>query len=214
MLLYKYKSLENIWHVLDMVINQRLYCCSWQELNDPLEGRYEIYLGKKSKKIESIMQGRIEEARNALRIASLSKDVTNFLMWSHYANGHKGIAVEVEISEDDPGLYEVTYSPFSSVFTEKEQTGLNMQHLFSAKTEEWTYEEEYRVITSNKHFKLSEPVKRIYLGPQVPRERAVLLKKILPSSCEIVETELDRVQGTLKVLSPNNRFHATDYTGA
>ena len=98
MILYKYKSLENLWHILDIVVNTRLYCSSWKELNDPLEGRYEIYLGKKSKKLQSIMEVKIEKARDNLKIASLSKDVTNFLMWSHYANGHKGVAIEVDIS--------------------------------------------------------------------------------------------------------------------
>lgn len=211
MLLYKYKSLENLWQILDIVVNRRLYCCSWQELNDPLEGRYEIYLGNKSQKAEAIMQERIEGARNGLRIASLSTDVTNFLMWSHYANGHKGVAVEVEIPDDDPELSEVTYSPFSSIFMGKEETLYNLHHLFTSKTEEWAYEKEYRIITSEKYFRLSEPVRRIYLGPQVPDEREALLRTILAGTCEFVETELDRTEGAVRVISPNMPFQATPF---
>lgn len=203
MLLYKYRSLENLWFLMDIVANQRVYCANWWELNDPLEGNYEIYLGKNSDKYQSIMESRIEKARESFRIASFSKTATNFLLWSHYADGHKGVAVELEIDEEDPNLHEVTYSPFSSVFTEKSQTTQSMYHLFNGKTEEWEYEEEYRVITKDRYYSFDRPIQRILLGPQVNRDKASLLRKIIPESVELVATELDRVQGVLKVVGPN-----------
>ncbi len=129
MKLYKYKSLSNLWHTLDVLVNDRLYCAHWSELNDPLEGRYEIYLGGKSLKIESIMTSRIENARDTYRVSSLSADPTNFLMWSHYAEGHKGIVIEVEVPESHSDLTKVVYSSFSSVFTDKLQTKEDMRHL-------------------------------------------------------------------------------------
>ncbi len=114
MKLYKYKSLVNLWHMLDVIVNQRLYCAHWKELNDPLEGRYEIYLGEKSDRLESIMASRIENAKDTYRVASLSADPTNFLMWSHYADGHKGVAIEIEIADDHEDLIQVIYTPFLS----------------------------------------------------------------------------------------------------
>jgi len=50
MKIYKYKSLSNLWHVMDVLVHNRLYCAHWSELNDPLEGRYEIYLGTKNER--------------------------------------------------------------------------------------------------------------------------------------------------------------------
>ncbi|KFG67128.1 DUF2971 domain-containing protein [Microvirga sp. BSC39] len=202
MKLYKYKSLANLWHVLDLVLNQRLYCAHWSTLNDPLEGRYEIFLGNKPSKLESIMVSRIEQARNGFRIASLSAAATNFLLWSHYADGHKGVAIEVDIPEDHPELTKVTYSPFSSIFSEKAQTQEDMRHLFNGKGEEWAYEEEYRIITDRQYFDLPSKPSRLLLGPMVPDEQAALLRKALFGHIEIVTMELDRMQGILVVVGP------------
>jgi hypothetical protein len=202
MKLYKYKSLANLWHVLDPILNQRLYCAHWSTLNDPLEGRYEVYLGSKSHKLESIMVSRIERARNEFRIASLSATPTNFLLWSHYADGHKGVAIEVDIPDGHPDLTKIVYSPFSSVFSEKEQTREDMRHLFNGKGQEWAYEEEYRIITDRQYFDLPSEPSRLLLGPMVPEEQAALLRKALSEHIEIVTMDLDRVQGTLYVVGP------------
>ena len=48
------------------------------------------------------MVSRIEQARDGFRIASLSATPTNFLLWSHYADGHKGVAIEVDIPDGHP----------------------------------------------------------------------------------------------------------------
>jgi len=209
MKLYKYKSLENLWYVLDVLVHNRLYCAHWSELNDPLEGRYEIYLGEKSSKIETLMIGRIEEARDAYRISSLSADATNFLLWSHYAGGHKGIAIEVEVPDDHANLCQVTYSPFSSVFTDKLQTKEDMRHLFNGKSEEWEYEKEYRIICERRFFQLPTPVERVFVGPMLDDDRYAILRAAVPSHIEVIKTELDRSQGVLKVVRPNNALQPT-----
>lgn len=196
MKLYKYRSLQNLWHVLDTVVNQRLYCARWGELNDPLEGRYEVYFGNKVKDPQRLV-GKIEGKRDKFRIASLSSDPTNFLLWSHYADGHKGVAIEVEIPELHPDLFEITYSPFSSIFSESVQLKEDMRHIFNGKTEEWEYEREYRVITTREHFKLDSPIMRILVGPLVSESRRKILRTILPDSVQLVPMELDRGQGTL-----------------
>lgn len=210
MKLYKYRSLANLWHTLDIVLNQRLYCAHWSTLNDPLEGRYEIYLGNRSPKLASTMVNRIEQARDGFRIASLSANPTNFLLWSHYADGHKGVAIEVDIPENHADLTEIVYSPFSSVFSETEQTQEDLRHLFNGKGEEWSYEEEYRIIIDQTHFDLPSKPSRLLLGPMVPSDQAALLRKALSGHIEIVEMELDRVQGTLFVVGPTQSLQPTD----
>lgn len=37
-MLYKYKSVDNLEYLLDIIQNQRLYLADIEELNDPLEG--------------------------------------------------------------------------------------------------------------------------------------------------------------------------------
>lgn len=204
MKLYKYKSLQNLWHVLDIIFNQKLYCAHWSELNDPLEGRYEIYLGSKETRIEELMVGRIEKAKNNFRIVSLSADPTNFLLWSHYADGHKGVAIEVDFPNPHKHLYQVTYSPFSSVFTEKLQTMEDMRHLFNGKPEEWQYEEEYRIVVCRqKFFKLPKPIVRIFLGARVSVDQEKLLRATIPPKVELTRVQIDKSQGNLRITGPS-----------
>jgi Protein of unknown function (DUF2971) len=209
MKLYKYKSLTNLWHTLDVIVNQRLYCAHWSELNDPLEGRYEIYLGERNDELESIMTPRIEKAKNAYRVASLSADPTNLLMWSHYSEGHKGIVIEVDVPEDHEDLIQVTYSPFSSVFTDNLQTKEDLRHLFRGKSEEWAYEQEYRIVTERLFCDLPKPVERVFLGPLVRDEQAAMLQKVISEKVEIIRMQLDRTQATLTVNTPNKALQPT-----
>jgi hypothetical protein len=190
-----------------MIVNQRLYCAHWSELNDPLEGRYEIFLGSKGSRIEELMVNRIEQAKNSFRVASLSGDPENFLLWSHYADGHKGVALEIDIPESHQHLSKVTYTPFSSVFTDKLQTLEDMRHLFNGKGEEWAYEKEYRFVVAQKFFKLPKPIVRVLLGPRISKDQQKVLSAIIPSNVELFKTELNRTQGTIEVKSSNPLLH-------
>jgi hypothetical protein len=159
-------------------------------LNDPLEGRYEISNEVLRKNVGATMAERIEKAKDSYRIASLSADPTSFLMWSHYANGHKGAVIEVEISDSEKELYRVIYTSFQSVFSDKIQTDEDMRHIFNGKTEEWGYEQEYRLITEKNYFYLEKPINRILLGPAVSIEHSGILKKLFGSEVELVEMKL------------------------
>ena len=202
MKLYKYKPLNNLWHVLDIVLNKRLYCAPWRDLNDPLEGRYEIYLGERDSDGGCAMSSFIESARNKFRISSLSANATNFLLWSHYADGHKGVAIEIEIPDGHPDLTEVAYSPFSSIFRNEDDFKDDMRHIFNGKTEEWSYEEEYRIIQKQDYFYLPTKPLRLLLGPIVDASREDLLREALSARIEIVRTKLDRTQGTISIVTP------------
>jgi hypothetical protein len=201
--LYKYKSLTNLWHVLDLVLNRRLFCADWRTLNDPLEGRYELFLGVKDAEHQVYMLEGIKKTRDEYKIASLSATATNFLLWSHYADGHKGVAIEVDVPENHPDLTQVIYSPFSSVFTRLAELEEDMRHLFNGKTPEWEYEKEYRIITKKRYFNLPSEPSRILIGPKAQEDQVELPRKILSDRIEIVETELDELQGTLSVVTPN-----------
>lgn len=214
MKLYKYKSLANLWHFLDLVLNQRLYCAHWADLNDPLEGRYEIYLNSQSSKIKRTAVDRIETAKNTYRVASLSADPANFLLWSHYADGHKGVAIEIDIPESHPDLVEILYSGFSPVFTGKTQTKKDMRSLFNGKGEEWSYEREYRIIVTKEFFKLPFPISRVLLGPRVNRHQEKILSTLLPKSVKLVRTQLDHAQGTLVVNRYNNSLASSTHQAA
>lgn len=178
-----------------MIYNKRLWCAKWDTLNDPLEGRYEIFFSNIDENFLKI----VESKRNSYRICSFSKSLDNFLLWSHYSSGHKGIAIEIDIPENLPDLCKVNYQPFSPLFTEIDQSNHNLRYLFETKTEEWKYEEEYRIISNEEYFYFNDSIRRIYVGPKVSEDRFNILRSIIPQEIELVKTELDITQAKVVV---------------
>lgn len=84
-------------------------------------------------------------------ILSLSKTKENILLWSHYAENHAGVSIELEIGQDLHFFsipininYKKTYNP-QNYLLDSEQT---MKEIISTKSEDWKYEEEIRIYKS------------------------------------------------------------------
>ena len=189
--------------VLDIVFNDHLYCSRWDKLNDPMEACYDVYAKHESDR--HIMDVKIKTALNQWRIAALGSSNKTFLLWSHYADGHKGIAIEIEIPRDHSDLQEVKYDWATSVFSHTEQTEYSMRHLLYYKKEEWGYEKEYRIIIKaqdtkrvGEYFELSNPIKKIFVGPRAKESQVAILRKAIGSKAKLVRMCLDKY-GTMKV---------------
>ena len=176
MILYKYRSLANFEHVLDIILNQRLYCSTYLELNDPFEGIFETTYphypptwlrnrgvlfrrawlrrrqSKTYKKVEDLFGSVIDK----IKICSLSSDLNDVRLWSYYADGHKGIVYEIDFSELETKngskiIHPVKYSeklPWSSTTLLGQ---LSPQEVLSRKTNHWVFESEYRIIDEIDH---------------------------------------------------------------
>lgn len=89
-----------------------------------------------------------------LGVHSLSRVATNILMWSHYADHHKGFVVELEIRMDAPKelLYGIIPIP---VEYKKERPVISwgaefdIEKYFLTKSKDWEYEQEERIMTTN-----------------------------------------------------------------
>ena len=90
---YKYRSLSNIRYFLDILIFKRLYLASYSELNDPMEGAFRIQNG-----VDVSWLSLLRSEKNNIHICSLSKTYNSILMWSHYADSHKGCCIELEVT--------------------------------------------------------------------------------------------------------------------
>ena len=195
MRLYKFMSLANLWRVLEIVHRNRIFCARWQDLNDPMEGNYELFYDSPGMQGRTNLESKIKENRDRYRIASFSKSSTNFLLWSHYADGHKGVAIEVKIDPDEPNLTPVTYSPFNQIFTEHSDLDLNYPSIFHGKYTAWRYEKEWRIVTTEPYFSLSTPCRKILLGPRIEREQSEILRMALPKRVRLVETRIENSIG-------------------
>lgn len=71
----------------------------------------------------------------------------NILMWSHYADSHRGFVIEFDkdfISEVE--LHKVSYSNERDFLTFEDIESNDFNKVFYKKSEEWAYEQEYRAV--------------------------------------------------------------------
>jgi hypothetical protein len=98
--------------------------------------------------VEQINAGNHAAIEVKWRILSLSATPRQELMWSHYSDGHKGVALVFDASAGEFALaFRVTYVPervSMDVTTQDPNEVLNATILTKRST--WAYEEEYRCI--------------------------------------------------------------------
>jgi len=127
--------------------NRRIKASTFNRLNDPFE-----LLGIETSNL--LIRNALKETKRRISsnfgILCFSKIWSNPVQWAHYANNHKGLCLEIELS-DNCDAQEVDYVPerldssliSSPKFSEK---------LLLTKFEHWGYEEEYRIIRQLDNF--------------------------------------------------------------
>src|SRR4051812_9219826 len=97
---FKFRASAQIEYALDILFNRRLRCSDWRRLNDPMEGLFAYSTRADEPYVQRMVKG-IGEAKSQYKVCSLSADFQSHLLWSHYANGFDGVAIEVELPEHD-----------------------------------------------------------------------------------------------------------------
>ena len=136
--LYKFRPTTNLEWLADILIERRLFCCPVKDLNDPMEG----ILRANIKGEGMIHLSRETEER---RVCALSANCDDIRLWAHYADSHKGIAIEFSPKNWD-GIKMVKYE--NEIYTFKKDSHQINDELF-VKLADWKYEEEYRYVTKN-----------------------------------------------------------------
>lgn len=177
--LYKYRSLQNLKRVLDILEKGELYAAKLNELNDPMEAYFDFQNEK------NVSVKNMKENFKKAYICSLSKSHDIGLMWSHYADGHNGCCIEVEAvdSEEWQGR-DVYYDKDLKKISESK----SVYDLLKIKSEAWKYEDEYRYIkvaddsSKEKSTRLKVKVKHIYLGVAVSDNLAKFYQELFVST--------------------------------
>jgi hypothetical protein len=162
---YKFRSVDNLHFVVDILFNKRLYCGRADQLNDIREG--DIRVGNdRGRELEAIEYGiAVSRHLKDLRVCALTKSFENHLLWAHYANGYSGVAIEVEL--DDADVTEVSYSDDFIYFAQLMATvspEAAARQALARKYKDWHYEGEVRLITTSEYYKLSRPISRVIVG--------------------------------------------------
>jgi Protein of unknown function (DUF2971) len=204
MKLYKYRSLKNMEFVLDILLNERLHCAPYSELNDPFEGMFFscfypsdplfkiIYKpGTKIRTPKSVTD--IPFLFNKSKICSLSATLSDVRLWSYYADGHQGIALEIDFSGREGDIKAVSYV---SELQERGSTLLEMistssEEVLSFKTTHWLYEQEYRIVQEGEYYPIPGRITAIYGGINISDSHLDLLRKIVPRHIPIIQTKIN-----------------------
>jgi len=141
-----------------------------------------------------------ETERKRFKITCFSLDKKNTLMWSHYADKHKGICIGFQfppIYDDKFILSPVSYIDEIPLFVGKVEAFKMIRYWLSMKSDCWEYEKEIRAIrkaTSTSNFEY------------VKYERSCV-KEII-SGCKVSQTEIENSKKLLKT----NGFDLKDIT--
>ena len=184
---FKFQRLDKFDRFIEIVVNKRLYGAVYKELNDPMEGKFnrqgldkkdfeEIYGQLKATKICSLMTKQENQ-----------EFPDNFLMWSHYADSHKGCCFEIQTTgRNNNGwkLMKVDYSKTLPIVGGSIDN--KIEKILSAKDPIWEEEHEVRAIkiyVKDKFSTLSAfyhvNIKAIYFGHRVTKEKCDFYKKLI-----------------------------------
>ena len=147
-MLYKYKSLENFNLFVDIILNNRLYAACYKELNDPMEGHYYHFVDEFGQKLID----KIQRGKEKFKICSLSKVKNSELMWTHYSDNQRGIAIGVRIDKLKHPEYDLQPIKYEGLpfFQSKDYCNELAKKILCYKLKEWKYEKEERIFIEKK----------------------------------------------------------------
>ena len=175
--LYKYRSKKS---AIGFLKNSSIYFSSYKDFNDPFESAckkkydftpqeyFEAFqrLGvdpfTSIQKVEEIRLGLVNGVDlqrqvtdlilNGFAYFCMAKEPDNILMWSHYADSHKGVCLKFDLLQDldtfaltVPVDYNSEYPEFDTL---NGNPGIN---IITRKSPDWAYEHEHRTVKVKEH---------------------------------------------------------------
>lgn len=159
MKLYKYRSLSNFEHILEIILEKKFYAAKFNELNDPMEGAF--YYPKNDRELKR----EIVSEKEKLRICSFSKSFKNVLLWCHYADSFKGVCFEIETLHG-LDLKKIEYTSDHLDYSNHGNTARFSRKALERKNKIWKYEKEYRAFTDKQYIE-NVKITAIYLGVRI-----------------------------------------------
>ncbi|HSH73001.1 MAG TPA: DUF2971 domain-containing protein [Methylophilaceae bacterium] len=112
----------------------------------------------KSERFSEILRKNLD----GVGVLCFSEDARNLLMWSHYAQHHKGLVIQVEVAKDPQvltGAFPVDYSLDYPVYDWFKGDDQQLTTIMLRKHDGWKYEKEHRII------RVGEPNMHLHINP-------------------------------------------------
>jgi hypothetical protein len=152
LIVYQYFSAANAIRCIE---TRKLKFSTIHNLHDPFEVRPVLRGADPNSRQEQerfLLEWREQKAQE-VGLLCFSATKTNPLIWSHYADSHRGIAIGFEYTVDNGSLFPVIY-PENNVrpevdFSDPSYTSETKgREIFLTKARDWKYEEEYRELVA------------------------------------------------------------------
>lgn len=132
-----------------------------------------------------------QKLNETFKIGCLATSPKNRLMWSHYADGHKGFCIEYDFKNAPKDLLPlpVIYSqkrpliPWEMALNQSAETKskciLQMIIGLLTKDKEWEYEDEWRILlSSSEESSIKIPISAVFLGAEINETNKKTIVKI------------------------------------
>lgn len=184
--LYNYTSINK--NTIKLIKNHSLWFSHTNNFNDPVDPSIKLF---------NRNSGEYNYLLDSIKVACLTTDNKNTVMWGHYADKHKGICIEYDISsilldknKNDFIIRKINYDRTAMINEDINNVNnieldyLNLlMDLFSIKSKEWEYEDEYRILYYDSERRKNGlvvplPIKSIYFGTETPEDDKELIRNI------------------------------------
>jgi Protein of unknown function (DUF2971) len=178
-LAYKSSGSKEGIEVAELMFTDPIKCAEKIYQKGYVENPTALYEGKKKFLLKSIQE--------TYSICCFSKENNSTLMFSHYADNHKGVCLEFDFKETDEWLFKVSYSDKFPIWEDmfiQEKVKDVVRSTILTKSTDWKYENEWRFLEQTDGVKnLSNVCKlsSIIMGCNISYENEQKLKQFCNS---------------------------------
>lgn len=211
--LYKYTTADNC---LLTINNGTIYFADYHKFNDPFECKANldtlnsiqewlqflqdnnvpmpaaksiaVQMVNNPKEARKYIENSVMSVQNTTGFLCLTTKNDNLLMWAHYASQHEGCCIKLDLLNDVDNFWRIKKVVYDNNYLQYNYLRNNAGALDAIchKSNEWAYEEEYRVFQLN-HIGATTmrtgTIKEVYLGCRIdPAKKQAILDAIASTS--------------------------------
>lgn len=221
--LFKYCGINN--YSLSSLAQRKLWSAPAASFNDPFEFRVQRGPSRQGldkfrnehpelaaysdEQLADHVSASFQEEIRRFGVVCLSTRADSILMWSHYAEHHRGMCLGFAGDDaPDPGrIHQVRYSDkYPEPAFDRIWHADGMASILTTKHTGWAYEEEYRMIntTAHMHIDYPGPLTQIIFGLRTTTADQILIRRVVGDDPSItfhqVEQSADSYALTLRSL--------------
>ena len=199
---YKYRNFKDIPRLLEVLKNGKLYASDFDQFNDPMDSFFE-HNNETKEFLDRMKQTKLET-----KILSLCKSPDNILMWTHYADEHKGMVIGVEIVDEN--VMDIKYRKKLPLYDSSKRNNIRyeksfLKNVLTTKLQPWKYEEEVRVLSNSSEVNIR--IKEIIFGHKTSESHKNLINQCI--ECQNITSVISNKTMTLNDLDISFAFRKT-----